>query len=360
MKNLEFTWNAGLDNFDSSDDESLVISGILVDASVCANNFAIDEAELPKIAEQLKNATLRVDHSKSARDVIGGFKSGTYDAKNKRVLFEAEVDDPVIKRSIIKGRLKYISIGASADAFCSKCDKPTKPIKMCKCKDSHDVIRNTKLKEGSIITEPAYQTSEFHPVSFVASIESALTAFDTAAADSSKEEGVAGQVKNLEEKKEMPDKEEKVEATTLKPAGKDAVVLLGEQLEAISTKLESLIKKKEDEERKKKDEDEAKKKKDEDETKKKESDQFTKFEQSIAGLSTKLDEALKVKVKKEPPTEEEDEEKKKCKKEEVATTAPIKGAKVEKPDASTDVTATEEVPWWGEIKAAAQKLGIMD
>lgn len=177
MEDLKFDWHASIVEAktpEGSKDGTLVISGELVNGDVCANNFALDENELPRVAEQTKTATLRLDHSKSARDVVGGFRLGTYDSKNKRVMFEAEVDDPNIQRSIVKGRLKYISIGASADAFCSKCGTQTRPIRTCRCKGSHEVIKNIRLKEASIVTEPAYSSSSFSPVGFTAAIKNVL------------------------------------------------------------------------------------------------------------------------------------------------------------------------------------------
>lgn len=400
IKNLTFNWNAGIQSEAKQAGETLSISGELVNASVCANNFALDETELPKLVDQLKDATLRVDHSKSARDVIGGFTNGKYDKINKRILFEAEVDDPAIQRSIVKGRLKYISIGASAEAYCSKCGKPTKPVKTCKCKEAYDIIRNIKLKEASIITEPAYQSSQFQPLGFIASISSALDEFVTASTDSSeKEEGGEQKNKNLEEKGKMS--QTQIEATTLKPAGDSSVVLLGEKLEGVMKRLESLETrfKKQDEE------DEAKKKKDEeDERKKKEGETFTKLEQAITKLETKLDEAIKVKVKKEPPCpeekkeseedeedegkkkkedEDEDEEGKKKKKEgkkkdedeedegkkkkdededegKKKEAKPLKGAKVESAEGTVEVNTSQEPQWWREVTAAAKKMGVLD
>jgi hypothetical protein len=390
MDNLNFEWDASV-KFNPKEDEaqSLIISGELVNASVCANNFAIDEAELPKLVDQLKDATLRIDHGKSARDVVGGFRSGKYDSIGKRVMFEAEVDEPSIQRSIVKGRLKFISVGATADAFCSTCGKSSKP-KICKCKGAHDIIKNIKLKEASIITEPAYQTSRFEPISFVAGLSSALAA----------EQKVEPQIEakpislNKMEERKMSDSKT-VEATTLKPAGADAVVVLGEEkLEGLFKRMEKLEErfKKNDEDEAKKKEDEAKKKS-EDERGKKEEALVSKFEQSLAAFSTKLEEALKVKVK-----EDEDEKKKGCKEDEdeakkkdkatfthVPTKPGIpsdvkheppakpdeedegktkkgeaKGAKVESAN-ETNVVTGETVPaWFNEIRAFAKKENILD
>ena len=366
MDDIKFTWfaniNAGSTNITT---DSLPIFGELVDASICVNKFALDEPELPKLVEQIPTVTLRADHGASIRDVIGGLVSGSFDSKNKKVMFGAEIDDPQIKLLAQKGRLKYVSIGATADAFCSVCGKTSKPVKTCKCKDSHDIIKNVKLKEVSIVTNPAFINSEFKP-GFLAGIESALNQFNTVISDSSQEEGGEQNLnKKMEEKREMSTPAEKVEGTTLKPAGSDAIVVLGEKLEGIVTRLEKLERDwaKKDEEAKKvppipKKEDE------EDEGKKKEEAILQKFEQVIAPLVTKLDELCKKpeaipkdipKAKKEEPEEDEEEEDeaKKVKKE------PVKGAKVEDPETKVTVTADATPAWWNEIVAFAKK-NILD
>lgn len=370
MDNLKFNWHANIieskQNDNKDDPGTLLISGELVNGDVCANNFALAIDELPKVANQVKDATLRLDHSKSARDVIGGFRLGSYDEKNKRIMFEAEIDDPSIQRSVMKGRLKYISIGATADAFCSKCNSPSRPIKTCKCKGSHDIIKNIRLREGSIVTEPAYQTSEFAPMGFAASITAALAADQVTPYSSDEEKAGPNLNKTAEEKSNMT---EEIKATTLKPAGADAVVLLGEKLEAITAQLAKFEEKfrKEEEAKKKAIEDEGKKK--EQEEMKKKEEVATKLEQLSTAVA-KFEELMKVKKdetssgipkdvpasKFEKPTcpeeeeEEEEETVKKAKKKEA-----LKGAKVESPDeAAQEVTADAIPVWFKEIKAFAE------
>ena len=369
---------------ESKEDNTLVISGELVNASVCANNWSIDELELPKLAEQVKNVTLRVDHSKSAWDVIGGFRLGKFDPQKKSVNFEAEVDDPSIQRSIMKGRLKYVSIGATADAYCSKCNKSTRPLRACSCKGSHDIIRNIKLKEASIVTDPAFIDSKFEPVSFAASINSAL-AENLVTADASKEAEARLLVSKKMEDKKMSEKTENVSATTLKPAGADAVVLLGtklEQLAAAISKMEERWKKQDEDEFKKK-EIEDEKKKSEDEAKKKDDfaniikTEFANITSKLEGLVKTKDECkkedkatfsnvpasggipkdVKHEGKKEPPNgkEPEEPEEKEVKKE------IVKGSRVETASATqAEFTADAIPPWFNEIKAFAQKHSILD
>ena len=368
MDNLKFDWQAGLAEGSKEVDGSLLISGELVNAEVCANNFALDADELPKLAAQVKNITLRLDHSKAVRDIIGGLRLGTYDNEKKRVMFEAEVDDPAIQKAIMKGRLKYVSIGASADAFCSKCSQPSRP-RLCKCKGAHDIIKNIQLKEASIVSEPAYKSSSFSPQGFIASITSAL-AEEIVTPNSSKIEDEARPLEN----KNLGEKEmsKEIEATTLKPAGTDAIVVLAEKLEAIAgtvAKMEARFKKEEEEK--------VKKEKEIEEVKK--SEAFTKLE----ALALKLEEFMKPKkeetstgIPKDVPTskfeetkpkkefppkdkapEEEEEEEcpaKKAKKKETT------GSKVEDASGNTNVTADAVPAWFKEIRAYAEKAGILD
>ena len=394
---LKFDWQTNF-TADSklTDAGTLVIAGELVNGDICANNFALDSEELPSVASQVKDATLRVDHSKSARDVIGGLKVGTYDAKAKKVMFEAEVDDPVIQRSIMKGRLKYVSIGATADAYCSKCGKESKP-RMCDCKGAHDVIKNIRLKEASIVTEPAYNTSSFSPKGFIAAVEDALSNGIVTTNSSNSEDAVGPlENKNIGERKMSKE----VEATTMKPAGTDAVVLLAEKLEAVAgivSKMEARMKKGYEEEEAKKKEDETKKQeaayaklealtakleglmaaKQEDEAKKEDDDDDDEDDAKPAKkeglpmgnkvIGPKKDTAKGI-PKDVPPSkfEEEDEAKKdedtepdgdecdtkKAKKE-------AKGSKVEDASGHTELTADAVPAWFKEIRAFAEKKGML-
>jgi hypothetical protein len=367
---MELNWNSSIASEEKPIGESLLIKGVLVDASTNVNKWAIDEHELATIAKSVAGAQLRADHGRSIWDIIGGLTKGEYDAQNKRVLFEAEVDSPEIIRSILKKRVKYISIGASADSFCSVCGKSTRPIKQCRCEGAHEIIRNVKLKEASIICEPAYEHSEFAPVSFISSIERAL-------AQEFKEENKKEEKKEMSEevkpKKEETKQEEdeavkvkvKKDETQLKPAGPDSVVVLGEMLkkmeegfkkmeEAIGKGIPKDIPKKEDEE----EEDEAKKKKELRAMIKEELIKIKKEEDEAKKKESEEEEEEEKPKKKEQPTEEEEEEE-----EEEPKKKEVKGAKV---DTSQDIEASSKTvtgdltqEMWKEIKAAAKKFDII-
>lgn len=397
MASLKFNWNSILATEKKAVGESLLVKGVLVDASVNTNKWAVDKREMPVLVKQIPGAQLRIDHGKSVRDIVGGFTKAEFDAETNKIFFEAEIDEPDIIRKVIKGRVKFISIGAEADAFCSVCGKKTRPIKLCKCEGSYEVIRNIKFKEGSIISEPAYQSTEFEPVSFVASVEKALgtqinkvgeSSIDDTQVESppktdenlgssgdNKEEECRKMPKEKEKEKKTEtktEKEEEVKATELKKVGPDALIVIAEKLEKFITKQEEIIKKvdsivadlgavkfpdpksfergppvkgeKPEEEKEKE--------------KKEEPVDYKKlFKEALA----------EVMKEQKPPEEEEEKEKEKEKKEEVEEEkpkekVPVKGAKV---DTSQDIEASSEVTgeatddFWKEIVAAAKKFEII-
>ncbi len=346
---LEFVWNADFEAvaYEPKDGSSLIIRGTLVDTSVNANKWALDETELENIAKQVKGSQLRIDHGKSVRDIIGGMTEGKYDRNLKKVFFEAEIDEPDIIRKVIKKRVGFVSVGMNAEAFCSSCGERTRPIKKCECKDFHENIKNSLLKETSIISEPAYAKTSFEPVSFVAGVEKVLSVpiivekvvvpeitpiINATTPESSvvveevkvtevkgrEESAIKSEIK-LEEKEKMSENKEEVKATQLMPAGPDAFILLAEMTKKI--------------------------------------DELCKKQEEVSGKIVKLEEAIKVKVKKEEdeeiekpkkkeePEEDEEEEEEEKPKEKVKKEIPLKGAKV---DTSGD---TEEI-----IDVSAQAL----
>lgn len=172
---LNLIWNAEvIDGAKTeSTEKSLLIKGELLDLSVNQNGWAVAPEELQSIASQLTaGVSVRADHGNTIWDVLGGTTKGETDGK--KVFFEAEIDDPEIHKKILKRRIKTVSIGAKAEAHCSKCNSRMKPVKTCKCEGSHIVIRGTKVREISLTPEPAYEKSEFVPVSFTASVNKSL------------------------------------------------------------------------------------------------------------------------------------------------------------------------------------------
>ena len=284
---INFNFEAGIETKEGLLSEPFKISGVLVDASVCKNKFRIDEPEFPSLEKQIAGGTLRIDHGKSVRDVVGGFNFGHWNNETKKMEFEAEIDDEQIQNLAKKGRIKYVSIGATADAYCSVCGKPSGPLRSCKCKNAHDVIKNVKFKEGSIVLDPAYESAEWKPKDFMASLDSALSNEIIVTPDSTAQADEGGkQNKTVEDITNMSEtnKTEIEGATKLKPAGPDAVILLAEQVSAMKAELDAL---------------KAEKKVKEDEEKKKESSLSTKLDAILSKMEEK---------KKEPKDDDEDDE----------------------------------------------------
>ena len=83
---------------------------------------------------------LRIDHSKSVRDIVGEVDKAEYDEINKRILAEAVVKDEVIANKIRQGLIDAVSVGLD-------CDEET----------LFDQDRGTNIvfNELSLVTDPA-------------------------------------------------------------------------------------------------------------------------------------------------------------------------------------------------------------
>jgi hypothetical protein len=374
MGQLEFSWTADFTAEKPIGGDlgpSLVIKGTFIDTSVNKNGWAIDESELEKIASQLSGVQLRIDHGRSVRDIVGGFTKGILNKEQKKIDYEAEIDDGDIIKKVLKGRVKFVSPGLTADAFCSECGKPTRPFKSCKCESYHEIIKNCETKEGSIISEPAFSSTKFEPVSFSASVEKTLASQDNKKVLSGEKAKV--EENKTEEKREMSAKEEpkkegtpaEVQATEKKPAGTDAFILLGEKLEAFTKKLEEVSAKLDSAKSERKgeeEEDEEKKKENEEEDESKTKKEVTKDEEIKALMKDVL--AKLNEQKKEG--EGEDEDKKPPKKEEKATSE-TKGAHVDtKEDMEgswePNTISQEELrdKAWKEVLGAAKAYRVID
>lgn len=383
---FQINWTASFDTIDKAElkeGKSLLIEGTLIDTNVNSNKWAIDDDELDNIVGQVAGSQLRKDHGASIDDIIGGMIEGT--REGKKIKFKAEVDDLPTITKILKNRLNSVSVGMTAQSSCSSCGKPIEHlngsrIKKCECKDFFEKIKNSILRETSIVANPAYETTKFEPIGFVAGVEKVLSEPITVISEEVKGgevsvddtqkpspatvvkvEGSSGS-KNKEERKEMSVKkdeavkkeseeedEAKKEEVELKPAGPDSVVLLGKKIDELCRKMDELGKK---------------------------FDGFgpvkvippEQIEQSVSKKDEdeEEEEAVKVKVKKEKKQpeeeEEEEEETKKPAKKEI-----VKGAKVDTSQdieaSAVSVEATGYGPaWdkaWAELKAAAKKFEII-
>jgi len=375
--------------------ESLVIKGEFINTTTNKNKWSVEKTELGGIAGSLPGIPIVADHGKSVWDIVGGFTKGVHDIKTDKVLFEGEIDNPNMIRLILKERVKFISPGAEADAFCSGCGKATKPFKTCKCEGVHDIVRNVRVKEGSIVRDPAYKTTTFEPVTFVASVNEALASqvnkVDKGSIDDTQSSSPVKTDENLgssgekikEENKHMPkekekekdketkaEKEEEVKGTEKKVVGKDAIIVFAEKLEELIKKEEELVKKvdsivtdlgaikfpdpKSFERGPPVKGEEGKEKEKKDEPLKAE-DIKALFKEAVETL---------MKTEKKQPEEEKGKEKEKEKTEEETKEEkePVKGAKVdtsEDVEASSEVTAEGNLEWWKEIVAKAKECDII-
>lgn len=167
--------------------KTLILRGVLIDATVNRNKWAVEEDTLKEIAKQIVGKQLRLDHSTSVRDVKGIYTKAEVDQPHKEdkapwdkandsphVHFEAELTDtdPNVLIPILKGYVNSVSVQAdAATVVCSKCGQSTKPQKICGCQDAHEIIRNITVKEGSIVANPAYDNTTFIPIGFKASVD---------------------------------------------------------------------------------------------------------------------------------------------------------------------------------------------
>ena len=167
--------------------QKIILRGVLIDNTVNENNWQILEKDLPDIAAQSVGIQLRVDHEENVRDVKGKILMAEVDSPHEfdktewdlainvpHIHFEAELvtDDTAITIPIMQGYVNHVSIGADAEhVYCSECGKPTRPIKRCNC-NSHDILENIRVKEYSMITNPAYKNASF--MTFTAAVDKHL------------------------------------------------------------------------------------------------------------------------------------------------------------------------------------------
>lgn len=167
--------------------QKIILRGVLIDNTVNENNWQILEKDLPDIAAQSVGIQLRVDHSENVRDVKGKILSAELDEPHDfdktdwdpaidvpHIHYEAELvtDDASVAIPVMQGYVDHVSIGADAEhVYCSECGKPTRPIKRCTC-NGHDILEGIKVKEYSIITNPAYDNASF--ITFTAAVDKHL------------------------------------------------------------------------------------------------------------------------------------------------------------------------------------------
>lgn len=153
----------------------LAISGIAIDDTVNANEWALSKDEMPNVAEQLKGKQLTINHDTNVESVVGKITDAK--ANDKSVEFTAEIisENGNVLIPIISSLVDSVSIEADAESACSVCGKIyISGLKPCKCSEDHQVIKNVKVERLSIVANPAYEKTKFIPVSFAAAIDEKL------------------------------------------------------------------------------------------------------------------------------------------------------------------------------------------
>lgn len=277
----------------------IAISGMAIDDSVNANDWALDKKEMASVAEQLIGKQLTINHDTNVESVIGKIISAK--ANEKDVEFSAEIisENSNVLIPIISGMVDSVSIEADAESSCSLCGKAyISGLKTCKCAKEHQVIKNVIVERLSVVANPAYAKTKFIPVSFAAAIDEKIK-----------------EVNNLEETKIKDEKKSEIAEKEVKVPESEELKNMQERLKKAEEKISEFaefIKKKaeeEEEEKKKKGEqeeeltpEEKKKKLEEEEkcTEKKKSAVIDKTK-SVCKVDTSQDMIPPIELQKEAP-----------------------------------------------------------
>lgn len=169
--------------FGDSGDIKLI--GTYLDFEGTTNGWHVDPAEEENITRDDGSiTTVRIAHSKDPKEVVGKYEKfwgaegdGCKDVYGndlgRHIDFEAITNpqDPQLRTNILKGWVGDISPGLDAEVFCEVCGEAwgldtenNKLIRSCEHQEAEGVLRNIKKKEGSIVTEPAFEgRTRFHP-----------------------------------------------------------------------------------------------------------------------------------------------------------------------------------------------------
>ena len=152
-----------------------------------------EKEEFESISNQLNGAysankavQVRLQHSDQPDKIIGGFYAGEADIREGyyglNTTFFMNPKDPQVRYNIERGLLRDMSIGLDANAFCAACDKPLRQNAEggsqmwdydCPHLGSPVYLTGCRIREGSIVSEPAFEGSTFK-IGFAAALEKAL------------------------------------------------------------------------------------------------------------------------------------------------------------------------------------------
>lgn len=169
---------------DPTSEGDIPLTGTFLDYNPTTNGWRIDPNEEPNLVADQGKVTFRVAHSKEPERVIGQYKKfwaaeddGCVDAKGNPLgrhidfLAETNPQDPQLRVNIMKGWVNDISPGLDAELFCEECNEQwgldqttNKIVKTCDHQDAIGLLRHIIKKEGSMVTEPAFEgRTQFRP-----------------------------------------------------------------------------------------------------------------------------------------------------------------------------------------------------
>lgn len=126
----------------------LRITGVAISEGVW-NGIFYPADELEKGHESLNGRPLKVDHSPSARDIIGKVIKSAYVPEKKWIEFEAIVTDEEIIKKLLDKLIDSVSVGVLIDA---------------EEEDGRQIARNLEFKELSLVDDPACKDSKIKSV----------------------------------------------------------------------------------------------------------------------------------------------------------------------------------------------------
>jgi hypothetical protein len=130
------------------DGTALRIAGVALSEGTW-NGIFYPAEELEKGHKTLEGKPLKIDHSSSARDIVGKVIKSVYNPKKKWVEFEAIVTDKEIAQKLLDKLIDSVSVGVLIDN---------------EEEDGRNVARNLEFKELSLVDDPACKDAKVNPV----------------------------------------------------------------------------------------------------------------------------------------------------------------------------------------------------
>ena len=162
----------------------LKIVGMAVDGTLNLNKWQIAPVALKSVAEQLKDAQIRKDHSGSVDSIIGKINNTWQDGD--QVYYEGEIADQDLIKKVLLGYVKYNSIQiGTQELLCRNCyvnrklsaaeAKVASVDEPCpRCGSLEVYVEKPMVVEESLVATPAYPHAEIAPIGFMASLNKAL------------------------------------------------------------------------------------------------------------------------------------------------------------------------------------------